>query len=353
MVITADNIQHYELMSVLADREPTQEPIIKVAATTKQSTLEENLLKLCSELRGNGFDIYADSVEEKFLALKTADTHMYRVHDEDGEDLIEFAHPDGDHNVEDGELGDVETIVSQQKKMKAIVKKDPTGKLAQYVEMCRIVLADDGGKEDLERMRQNVAATADAIDVAVEQQGDLSWLGELPAYKTAMWALKRDIAKQPINTPDIANALVAVGNVKAAVSGKTGILDSLNPWSGVQDKELFGKLTSNLDQMTAHLTEMKALANKIYVEQGLPNANTTATAPTATIPEWPLRSEDRAAKVSELSTELAGIKAQLHQVPADKQQAMSQWIDKTDAQIKAIKTQKDYEVAKSEVDSAR
>ena len=148
MVITANNIPHYQIMSVLADKQPIQEPITKVAALIEQPTLEENLLKLCSQLRDDGFDIYADSVEEKFLALKTADVHMYRVHDEDGEDLVDRAHPDGDHHVEDGELGDVETIVSQHKKMLEVVKKTPTGKLAQYVEMCKIVLAQGVQSEE-------------------------------------------------------------------------------------------------------------------------------------------------------------------------------------------------------------
>jgi hypothetical protein len=69
-----------------------------------------------------------------------ANTHLYRAHDEDGEDLINAAHPDGDVNMGDGEHGDVETILSQHKKIVDVVEKMPAGKLASYVDQCKVAL---------------------------------------------------------------------------------------------------------------------------------------------------------------------------------------------------------------------
>src|ERR1019366_1367958 len=195
MVITANNIPHYQIMSVLADKQPIQEPITKAAALIEQPTLEENLLKLCSQLRDDGFDIYADSVEEKFLALKTADVHMYHVHDEDGEDLVDRAHPDGDHHVEDGELGDVETIVSQHKKMLEVVKKTPTGKLAQYVEMCRIVLAQaNTWDEIMEQKRANVLEQVNTLARTVGEQVKLKPYGSKYPYNAQIKKLRAAVS---------------------------------------------------------------------------------------------------------------------------------------------------------------
>ena len=107
-------------------------------------SFDENILKLCSGLRAKGFDKHADGIERKFLAYKTAaNTHLYRAHDEDGEDLINAAHPDGDPNMGDGEHGDVETILSKHKKIVDVIQKEPTGKLGFYVEQCKIALGED------------------------------------------------------------------------------------------------------------------------------------------------------------------------------------------------------------------
>jgi hypothetical protein len=104
-------------------------------------SLDESILKLCSNLREQGMVKHADDLENKFITYKSAaNTHLYRAHDEDGEDLVNQAHPKGDHNVADGELGDVETEISKHKKIVDIINKQPTGKLAAYVDQCKIVL---------------------------------------------------------------------------------------------------------------------------------------------------------------------------------------------------------------------
>src|SRR5690606_32866087 len=75
---------------------------------------------------------HAQDLEESIVAYKTAETHLYKVHEENGEDLLDFAHPEGDFKVGDSKdgLGDVETNLSAHKKMVDVVNKTPTGKLA-------------------------------------------------------------------------------------------------------------------------------------------------------------------------------------------------------------------------------
>lgn len=104
-------------------------------------SFDENILKLCEGLRAKGFDKHAEELENKFVSYKAAaNTHLYRVHDEDGEDQVHAAHPDGDAPTNDGDLGDVETIVSKHKKIVDVIQKEPTGKLGAYVEQCKIAL---------------------------------------------------------------------------------------------------------------------------------------------------------------------------------------------------------------------
>lgn len=140
-MLKATDIKHFELMESLADKSCN---IVHKTELPKKASFDENVLKLCSGLKEKGFHKQADDLEERFVLYKAAkNTHLYRAHDEDGEDLINAAHPDGDPNMGDGEHGDVETILSRHKKMVDIVNKAPTGKLGQYVNYCKIALAGD------------------------------------------------------------------------------------------------------------------------------------------------------------------------------------------------------------------
>ena len=96
-------------------------------------SLEEQIIKVCSSLRDKGFEKQADGVEEKFVQYLKSNKHSNKNIDEDAEDLIDFAHPNGDTKVVSvvDDLGDVETILSQQEKDLQIAKKDPIGKSAQ------------------------------------------------------------------------------------------------------------------------------------------------------------------------------------------------------------------------------
>lgn len=135
MVIKLKDLQHLEVMANLENLPVPPEPVLDVKALLKTEhspKYSEKIAALCDKLRQNGFVRQAEGLENKFLSFKSATIHLYRVFDEDGEDVIDAAHPDGDVKVEDAEkdLGDVETIVSRHKKIVDIVNKQPTGKYA-------------------------------------------------------------------------------------------------------------------------------------------------------------------------------------------------------------------------------
>jgi len=147
MVYKQTDIAHLGVMADLESASPVAIDIKKVLALNSMETptdLTSQILTLSSALRTNGFERYADALEEKFVQYKQADVHMYRVHDEDGEDMVDRAHPDGDVNMGDSDLGDVETTVSRHKKIVDVVKKQPTGKLGEYVVACKIALGQKG-----------------------------------------------------------------------------------------------------------------------------------------------------------------------------------------------------------------
>jgi hypothetical protein len=108
---------------------------IKKAASIEPTDLLSKLANLSKNLRKSGKTEQADRLDYKVAMYVTAaekNTHLYRTHDEDGEDLIEFAHPDGDVEIcpSSGGYGKVETQLSQHKKIVDMVQKEPTGNYA-------------------------------------------------------------------------------------------------------------------------------------------------------------------------------------------------------------------------------
>lgn len=87
---------------------------------------------LVDGLRNRGYILQAQDVETNYIMFKKAETEYYNLSMETPNDLMEFAHPDGDINVTDikGELADIETIQSAADKILAVVRKQPSGKLA-------------------------------------------------------------------------------------------------------------------------------------------------------------------------------------------------------------------------------
>lgn len=84
-----------------------------------------DMLNLAEGMRNKGFVKDAEVLEQKVLAYKTAETHLYRAIDEDAEDMLEFAHPKKNRlkfDAKDGH-GEFEDTRTQHEKMVAIVNK--------------------------------------------------------------------------------------------------------------------------------------------------------------------------------------------------------------------------------------
>jgi hypothetical protein len=151
MVYKLEDLKHLEVVASLEDKQPIDQDF-KLFSENNDISFAGAILKLCSNLRAEGFAKYADNLEEKFINLKAAQTtkaagklHLYNTHNETGEDLLNEAHPEGDVKMGDAtdNNGVVETLVSKHKKIVDLISKEPTGKvLASYVEQCKIVLAD-------------------------------------------------------------------------------------------------------------------------------------------------------------------------------------------------------------------
>lgn len=123
----------------------------KISKTSFVSTgnFGQDMLKLCDGLRETGLVAQAETVEKLFLSLnaheigyKKAQTYvpMYGAWKETGEDLLNEAHPEGSVEMAEAgdELGVVEDKLEQHKKIKQVVEKDPTGKLASLDDFGRL-----------------------------------------------------------------------------------------------------------------------------------------------------------------------------------------------------------------------
>lgn len=125
-----------DLLRNAFDNGSLKEDIVKTASAKKidvvpTDNLSANLIKLCSALRESGYTDYASELENNFINYKRAEVHLYNVHNETGDDIIDQAHPDGSAKIK-GIEGDnvVETISDVKKKILDMVAKKPVGKLA-------------------------------------------------------------------------------------------------------------------------------------------------------------------------------------------------------------------------------
>lgn len=145
----------------------------KVLDLNPSGNLLDNILKLASGLRSQGFHKHADDLETKYLQFKQADS-LYETSKETGDDLIDQAHPKGSHKLE-GVEGDavVETISDAKKKIEEIVNKKPTGKLAakklatanEILNAVKLVVAQDAEDD----ARQLFIATINEAVTVVNQ----------------------------------------------------------------------------------------------------------------------------------------------------------------------------------------
>ncbi len=92
--------------------------------------LSESIIKLCAGLRREGLHKHAEDIEKNYVHYKKAQT-LYETSKETGEDLIDFAHPEGGHVLKDVEgKHKVMTVTERQEAIKRTLSKEPTGKLS-------------------------------------------------------------------------------------------------------------------------------------------------------------------------------------------------------------------------------
>jgi hypothetical protein len=128
------------------------EPLQKTAAAPKAdltptTSLMENVVKLCLGLRRKGLEKEAAEVETNYLDYKQAQT-LYEVSKEKGEDMINAAHPEGSHKMEDveGDKAIFYTVLDRHLKFLDKVQKHPTGKLTEasaIIKAVKTVLGQD------------------------------------------------------------------------------------------------------------------------------------------------------------------------------------------------------------------
>lgn len=189
-------------------KEASLKPVLNLKPSTD---LSENIVKLCSGLRSSGFDKYAEEIEIKYLNLKQAETSLYNMMKEKGEDMIEAAHPDGSHMLKNME-GDVvvENLLDQSKKIRDVVNKTPKGKLANVdvINMLKITLAQhqvDSVKNDMKSAYDNLLR---AIHVAKD-------IGNLSNFRlNSLYDYVKDNAAILGKVPTFENILLSIKNVE-------------------------------------------------------------------------------------------------------------------------------------------
>jgi hypothetical protein len=139
----------------LVKSDPLKKTASKQTDLFPTTNLTENILKLCEGLRHQGFNKYADELEDKFVVYKqAAAATLYETSPEEGKDLVDAAHPKGSHHLEglDSDEAVIETILDQHLKDTKVVEKKPTGKLSSSRDILRavkFVLAQEVTEEQL------------------------------------------------------------------------------------------------------------------------------------------------------------------------------------------------------------
>lgn len=110
----------------------------KIAAT---GNVDVDICVLIEALRDRGHVKQAEQIQKAFTEYKKAASEMYKVHGEDGPDLLEMAHPEGDQKIGDSSEGhgDVETLLSAHKKIRDIATSEPKKKANSLAEAAELI----------------------------------------------------------------------------------------------------------------------------------------------------------------------------------------------------------------------
>jgi len=237
-------------------KEAAAKPAPSLAPT---KDLTQNILRLCSGLRAQGFMSYANDLESKFLTLKHAETIMDQAHPEGSVTLPDM---EGDCTVEDQE--------DAHKMIEDVVKKTPKGKFGNDIlNLCKIVLAQDAVENESDPL--NIIAKAqvegkeywDQVHKAVDKETSgwaLQWSQSFAwnsisnrikkrfAYKTTDMTAEA-IEKQ---NADIKEAMAFVNDM-----GKESLEAGLNGLFG-RLLTLYGPMRRARNQYDANLSNQRA-----------------------------------------------------------------------------------------------
>jgi len=350
MVYNIKDIKHLETMNDLEDTQ-TQEIDVKSLLNLNasgDSSLDGNILTLCSGLRTKGFDKLARSLEDKFVAFKQAEVHLYKVHEEDGEDLIERAHPEGDTNMADGELGDVETIVSRHNKIVDVVRKKPTGKLASYLEQCKVALGQDLTnvqaklKDSILKSLGSVKRKLKSIDDVVTKQGDLWFVGTGKTYQpmisscfSLIDSLTSGGADTPnLNIPDIEKLMQMVAGLTPVLKGYSGV----TPFGGL-DEKIQKLVMPMIDQVKDILPSIKN-AIETYVGRTMKQTDALKPLDSVDVPDLPVEQQNevkpnQAAQLLALIKQIQNAVASSKKLTDAQKQQYNKWIQDTTQEVNA------------------
>jgi len=261
MTYTLKDLKHLEVIAELEKKEPMPEKQINLNLFTdnkpKAQGTQEKILTLCAKLRKEGFDKQANALENKFMSYKMATTHLYRAIDEDGEDVINSAHPDGEVKVEDADndLGVVETGLTQHKKIVDIINKKPTGKLAKYVLECQEILKQG-------QATMGVYTLYKLYQSAKQLWGDLVEKAEVVKSKLDSLSSDGDARKNPKLIELISDAKVEITSV---ISDKA-FFESVGmsgAESGISGGEIDRHL-NDLNKLKEKLTDLKKEIDRTF-----------------------------------------------------------------------------------------
>lgn len=236
--------------------------LLKKADLTPSSNLLENLLKLSAGLREAGFDKYADDLENKTFAYRKAQT-LYETSPEEGEDLVDAAHPDGSHKLEDvdGDEATVETIVDQQKKDLKMVEKEPTGKLASSKDILSAVkraLAGGPINDKDTGLSQAVVSNITNLFTKMNEIWSRSRLLRINSEGAVAYNRLQDNFYKYINSKTINTSTIA--NINGMIDETIKGLMSRQFWGS------WGLISDDAEEIVFHLKSLKNYVNDTVVD---------------------------------------------------------------------------------------
>lgn len=234
----------------------------------------ENILKLCAGLEQSGMAAYAEDLQKKFLIYKGA-TSLYETFNETGDDLVDRAHPDGSHKLEDVD-GDglVETILDQHLKMIKMVEKNPTGKLnsksssKDIINAVKFSLGGDETNTDKSTLTLNIKNIMERVSTTIQMA-----VSEANQSLRINYSLENFIPY--IDKPTKQNLIILLQEIRKFYNRcKPGFFGS--SISGISDEEddlgesswnRVSKLIANAEIYTKQALDIRLKLNEILIKE--------------------------------------------------------------------------------------